>query len=113
MHLAHKIAGMIRSCREARGYSQEYMAEMLGINQSSYAHIESGKTALSLDRLDKISTILNVDIHDLIESGLEDEETSVEMNPGTISSGTRKVYDQLIHELKSEIDFLRSLVKER
>ena len=48
----------IRKMRELRGYTQEHMAHGLGIDPTSYGHIESGKTKLSLERLDKIAEIL-------------------------------------------------------
>lgn len=111
----HKIGSGIRSARESRGYSQDYMAEMLKICQSAYAHIESGKTALSLDRLIRITEILEIDIYELLEKGLDKKpQAQIEFRNGTpVFSETKQVYDQLIFELKNEIEFLRELVREK
>lgn len=49
----------IRKMRELRGYDQKYMADGLGIDPTSYGHVESGKTKLSVDRLKKIADLLD------------------------------------------------------
>ena len=49
----------IRKMRELRGYDQKHVAKGLGIDPTSYGHIESGKTTLSVDRLKKIAELLD------------------------------------------------------
>ena len=48
----------IRMIRELRDFSQEYVAEKLGIRQNSYSKIENNQTKLNIQRnirvLDKI-----------------------------------------------------------
>lgn len=111
----HKIGLIIRSSRESHGYSQDYMAETLQICQSAYANIESGKTTLSLDRLIRISEILNIDIYDLLAKGLgkKPQADSDFKNGIPVFMETKQVYDQLILELKNEIEFLRTLLLEK
>ena len=55
----------IKRLREQKGYSQEFMAAKLNISQASYARVESRKTNLSVDRLQKIAAILETDIPSL------------------------------------------------
>jgi transcriptional regulator with XRE-family HTH domain len=116
MRFSDKIGQQIRSIRESKGYSQEYMAEMLGTCQSAYANLESGKSIMRVDRLLEICSLLEMDVHQLLEQcgtnkivGLmntRDGERKTEMN-----SSEKQVYEQLIISLRSEIDFLRSLLK--
>ncbi len=116
MRYSDKIGQQIRSIRESRGYSQEYMAEMLGTCQSAYANLESGKSVMRVDRLMDICAILETDVHLLLEqtAGVKQElvvlrkdgDQKVEM-----SSDVRQMYDRLIAELRSEIEFLRSLIR--
>jgi transcriptional regulator with XRE-family HTH domain len=101
-----KIGHHIRQLREARGYSQDYMAEALNICQSSYATIESGKVHLRVDRLYEIAAILEVPPLRLLDG---DHETSHLPSHGA-QIITPPAHDQLIHELKSEIAFLRQIV---
>lgn len=49
----------LRKLRHEVCYKQEYMANQLGISQSTYQRIESGEIKISLERLIKISEILN------------------------------------------------------
>ena len=110
MTISHKVLCTIRTYRESRGYSQDYMAEMLNICQSAYANLEAGKTSLSIERLYRIADILETNVHHLIEPELvpvKDHQLHHHSQYDTM-----KVYDQLISELKNEIDFLRNLVRE-
>ena len=117
MSNSHQIGFLIRSCREARGISQDYMADMLNIAQSAYAYLESGKTTLSIDRLIKITEILDLDIHHVIDKSLQIRipayrHESQKMNsPLLLFPETKEAYDQLILELRGEIEFLRGLLK--
>ncbi len=53
--------------RTKRGYSQEYMAEKLSIGQKAYWKLEKGHTKLSVERLKKITLILDLNISTLLE----------------------------------------------
>ena len=101
----HKIGSIIRSHRESRGYSQDYVATMLGICQSAYANIESGRVKLKFERLMQIAEVLNIDVHQLISN-------DAKIN-GHIPTETKQAYDILIAELKNEITFLRTLVQNK
>ncbi len=117
MSKSHQIGLIIRSCRESRGISQDYMAEMLNIAQSAYAYLESGKTTMSVDRLMQITEILELDIHQILDESMLMQHPARQpaVNQSQIDKSfyqdTKEVYDQLITELRSEIDFLRSLIK--
>ena len=56
-----KIKDKIRLLRREKGFSQEYVADMLDISQSYYGRIENGERTISLDLLMKILSILDVD----------------------------------------------------
>ncbi len=58
----------IRQLREQNHWTQENMAEKLGLSVAGYAKIENGKTHLTLQRLEQFSKIFNVDILDLIQN---------------------------------------------
>ncbi|TAN35464.1 MAG: XRE family transcriptional regulator [Verrucomicrobia bacterium] len=56
--------------RKAKGWSQEDIAERLGMSPTGYGKIERGETDIPLSRLEQISAILDINLSDLI--GLED-----------------------------------------
>lgn len=53
---------VIRGLREARHWSQEEMAERLGMSKNGYEKIERGESNPNIERLSQIATIFNVDI---------------------------------------------------
>ena len=114
MSSSHQIGFIIRSCRESRGFSQDYMADMLDIAQSAYANLESGKTTMSIDRLIRITEILDLDIHQVLMKSipvLHHDDSSTDQRRHFLYPDTKEAYDLLIGELRNEIEFLRSLIK--
>jgi len=65
MEKENMYGGKIRSIRLLRGFSQEYMAEKLGIDQTKYSRIETGAQKLSVDMVQKIATVLDVSMTDI------------------------------------------------
>ena len=78
----HKILEKIRNLRLSRGYTQEYMAEKLGIDTVNYGRIERGKSKLTLDRFLKICDILQVSPTELLND-----------NQNEIISYLKKIYE--------------------
>lgn len=66
------IAEKIRLLRLQHGFSQENMADLLGISTTSYGDIERGKTDLTLSRLHRIAEVFEINSTALLE-----ETTSV------------------------------------
>ncbi len=52
--------------RKKRGYSQEFMADQLHIENSSYSRLENKKSGLDINRLAEIANIFNMRIIDII-----------------------------------------------
>ena len=56
----------IRIMREVRNWTQEEMAEKLGMSHNGYAKIERGETKLYLEKLNQIAQIFNINLSDLV-----------------------------------------------
>lgn len=63
-----KTQDKIRAISTQQKISQEQMAERLDLTPQAYSKIESGKTKLSLDRIQQIAQILNIDVTKLIHN---------------------------------------------
>ncbi len=116
MRKADKAELRIRSFREAKGYTQEYMAEMLDICQSTYANLESGKSSLSIERLLEIAAVLEMDFHQLLvlngKEHVDGKSAGHEMpSADHMHEETKQLYEQLVKDLRSEIEFLRSMIR--
>lgn len=55
----------LKKLREAKGLSQEKLAELVGLEYQTISRIETGLYFTSFDNLDKISKALNISIKDL------------------------------------------------
>lgn len=60
----------IRQLRKQLGYTQRFMARNLCISQNAYSLIERGQTRIDIERLLKISRLLNISINELINMEL-------------------------------------------
>lgn len=61
--LAKRIASRLRAARSARGYTQAWMAEQLGIAQPNYARMESGRHVPDVEALLVLGRVLGVPMH--------------------------------------------------
>jgi len=94
------ITDKIREVRSLKSISQEYMACQLGIDTSSYHRLERGTSPLSIGRLERIASILNVQV-----VGLLSVDAVLPPNSNDQSS--------YICHLEDEIKFLRSQLQEK
>ncbi|EXI63131.1 hypothetical protein MHD_03055 [Mannheimia granulomatis] len=58
----------IRALREIKQWSQEEMAEKLNMSLNGYAKIERGETRLTLDKLEQIANIFNMDALEFMQN---------------------------------------------
>jgi transcriptional regulator with XRE-family HTH domain len=110
----------IKHLRELKNFTQEYMAQQLGLTTRAYSKIESGETQLTINRLNQISNILEVDPiealgfdHQNIFNNCKQEGNNNTMGTSTYHGQVNIVeqYEARIRYLEEEILFLRSLVK--
>lgn len=62
----YEIGQKIRKFRKAQGFSQEELAEKIGISVTHMSHIETGNTKLSLPVFVDIANALDVQTDDLL-----------------------------------------------
>lgn len=63
-----EVTEKIRVLREVRQWSQEQMAEQMNISLNAYSRIERGETKMSLEKLEQIANIFNINVLDLIKT---------------------------------------------
>lgn len=98
----------LRVYREFRNYSQEYIAEKLGITQNAYSRIETNQTRITAERLRQIADILGIPLSCL----LSDMEPELSFGNGNGSNDrhmvemmeqTKLLYDQIIRTKDEKI----------
>lgn len=63
--MKRKCLETLRKVRREKNFSQDYMAEKLGITQKAYSDLENGKTTLKNDIVVKLANILDLSPDDL------------------------------------------------
>ena len=97
----------IKYYRRIHKFSQGDMADKLWMSKRAYIRLENGETALTLDRLHRISKIFTVPISGLIgmESPVRNEELLREFNS---MNQQRMLNEQKILEILNELKSRKS-----
>ena len=117
-----KIIEKITQYRNRKGYTYENMADELELTTAAYRKIETGETKLSVERLFKISNILETPVNELLdldknhfiqnnynsESVISQRIENFYQENKEITSELIKAKDQLITQLQKEIEFLKT-----
>ncbi|OOF36457.1 MULTISPECIES: helix-turn-helix domain-containing protein [Rodentibacter] len=131
-----KINEKIRQLREQHQLSQENMADKLGMSVTGYAKIERGEVRSTLQRLEQISEVFEMDICELFAFG---ENEKIYFNNSVVESTNSNNFlfavgnenlekaiqqlqlmlthkdelllqkDKIIHGLERELELLRKL----
>lgn len=68
--IKEKILSNIKTIREAKDLSGEYLAAQMGISQATYSRKEKGEIDFSLNDLLKVSEVLEVPMAKLVDQDL-------------------------------------------
>lgn len=124
-NIMEKILDKIAVQRNKKGYSYENMANELEITPGAYRKIEIGETKLSVERLMKISEILEEDISNLLDinnkhtiNSLSNEGNgnvngyveNINNDYKDIIIDLKEIYDQLIKSKDEQIELLKDQI---
>lgn len=119
-----KIIEKISQLRNRKGYTYENMADELELTPAAYRKIETGETKLSVERLFRISNILETPINEFLgldgvsqnqnnynnENVYQQKIDNFYQENKEITTELIKAKDQLIDALQKEIEFLKSKI---
>lgn len=109
------IKKTIKNIRKQKKYSQAHIASELGITTRAYSKIESGETNLTIERLYKITDILDVNLTYLFNGNPVANNNAYNSNTETVLSDTVTIslikhYQETITLLKEHNELLKKLV---
>ena len=112
----NKIGFNIRKIREAKGFSQDYMANVLDISQASYARLENEDTKVTVDRLYKIAEVLDTNIIDFFNTDnvTIQNQNNYEGTYGLVQNLTienKEIYDKLLKSKDEQIELLTKIIE--
>ncbi|RDY70281.1 XRE family transcriptional regulator [Halobacillus trueperi] len=98
--------------RRTRDLSQEEFARRVGINRSTYARYETGKTQPDFDTLDKIAAFYDVSVDYLLGRSIKPEHSLIDPDEDfegffgfDLDSLSEKEKEELKDQLKKEVEF--------
>ena len=112
------VYSKLRNARTQKGYTQEYMADGLGISQKQYSRLENGESGITLDYLEKICEKLEINPQDLFTCEVKQENqnqsgglaNSAYLIVNEFSEKLIEQYEKRLKDKDDEICFLRSLL---
>lgn len=124
MEMEQIIAKIVQH-RNRKGYTYENMADELELTPAAYRKIETGETKLTVERLFRISTILETPVNEILDI---DKNVHQQINYGNeniyqqkiehfyqenkeITDQLIKAKDQLIEQLQNEIMYLKANIQ--
>jgi len=114
----NKIGFNIRKIRESKGFSQDYMANVLDISQASYARIENEDTKVTVDRLYKIAEVLDTNIIDFFNTDrmIIQNQNNYEGSYGNgyvknLTIENKEIYEKLLKSKDEQIEVLTKLIE--
>ncbi len=87
------LGSRIKAIRISKNFTQEQIADKIGISRQKYARIESGVNSITLEILSEIARVLDVNIGDITR--VLDEVPVVEYRAGAEKASAEKIFDML------------------
>ena len=119
MDLQSQIVRKVKHLRKERGFSQPEMAELLHVDKSVYARLESGKTCSWVKHFEDLLNIFKITPQKFFED--IGSEAIINNNNGSLDSNNitvqnphqknREIYEKLIAAKDEQIALLKNLLE--
>ena len=115
-----RVVRKIASLRIKKGLSYENMADDLSISTSAYRKIETGETKLTVERLFRISELLDAPLSSLLEFSNDvfqqtnnESATGYQQKIENFYQESREVYEKLLQSKDEQIALLKQIVADK
>ncbi len=98
-----KTLDTIRRIRLQRGYSQDEMADLMGVERSTYSNFETGKTKLFSKSMSRFAEVLGITEEEIILGGPRP------LTAGYLQEGT---LEDRMEAIESKLDTLNELLRQ-
>lgn len=101
------LSQRIKELRKVYNYTQDYVAEVLGITRQTYSHYETGRRSPSADTIFKLAALYNISVDDLLRlSVVLDKDVFYEAPIPTQSSDNLASYLSFFNDPKNQKKYL-------
>ena len=104
------IGAKLKKLREQKRYSQQDIADMIGVSQRTYSNIESDKSDISIDKLAELSKILEFDLIDFLqEQGFVINQTNTDFKDNSNALVINNISEKLIQQYEAQIQQFKEI----
>ncbi|MCC5943443.1 MAG: helix-turn-helix transcriptional regulator [Bernardetiaceae bacterium] len=96
---SEEILKNLKRIREEKGFKQEDISDYLGVSRQTYNKLESGKSELSIQKLEKILAHLNVELSELITQKQENPNKEILEDIRQIKNKIEEIEKKLSNQL--------------
>ena len=87
------LGSRTKALRSAKNFTEEQVADPIGVSRQKYAGVESGINSVTLDILSKVAEVLGVTVGDITR--VLDETPVVAYRAGEEGASSKKIFDML------------------
>ncbi len=87
------LGNRMKELRIAKNFTQEQIADQIGVSRQKYARIENGANSVTLDILSKVAKVLGVTVGDITR--VLDDAPAVAYRAGAENVSSEKIFDML------------------
>jgi transcriptional regulator with XRE-family HTH domain len=113
------LGSKIKTIREMKNFTQEYVAEKLEMSQSNYSRIERNEINIPIKTLQSIAEIFNLSLTELIEfdakyffNQVNNQTINGDIKNHINAEQIQKSHEDHIHSLNKEIENLKHVIQE-
>lgn len=116
--IKEKIINNIKTIRESKNLTADYIAQQMGISQSTYSRKETGESDFSLTELIKLGDVLEVSVSKFIDMDLQkviNQYNNETANGNFIEHQTvnnEEGYKAALEQYKAEVEYLKEQNKD-
>lgn len=106
----------IKSLRETKKWSQDYVASKMGMSTAGYGKIERGEVDITIDKAEQLLKVFETNLLDLL---LKDhQQFNINENKGQVGilnqptlnqNASQQLLDELFSQLKGKDDIIKQL----
>lgn len=110
------IGYKIKKIRDLKNFTQEYMADKLGMSVAGYGKLERDEADIPFSRLEQIAKVFNLKVEDVTSFDEKfifnnygtAHDKSFSVNYQSVSEKERELYEKTIALLEEKIKFLEN-----
>jgi len=101
--MSYAIVQKIKTIRNERGFSQEEVADKLGMSRQRYIRIESNQVPITFKVIEELARILNVTPHDITKQSEEQQPLKV-----LFRENNMEAHEEVVSKIQTILEYMNA-----